>query len=171
MSACECVCAFVSIIICILLLLYYAYTFDLDLCVRITTAFGHVTAIPDGFTQIDVTNCDPQYIIIIIIIIITAILRYICIIYDLIWTVYTLCIRYNSCSAWYLFKHDFSKKIANPIVMRMKLRVGSRERFIRFIFCKRIIKSKPHVRSNDAIGIILYDNNNNLMVNILQHRY
>jgi len=55
------------------------YTFDLDLCVRIKTAFGHVTAIPDGFAQIDVTNCDPQCIVIIniIIIIITAVLRYI----------------------------------------------------------------------------------------------
>jgi len=44
----------------LLLLLYYAYPFDLDLCIRTKTAFGHVTAISDGFTQIDVTNCDPQ---------------------------------------------------------------------------------------------------------------
>lgn len=56
--------------------------------------------------------------------------------------------------------------------MRIKLRLGSRERFIRFIFCYRIIKSKPHVWSDDAIGIILYDNNNNnLMVNVLPHGY
>lgn len=39
--------------------------FDSNLCICIKTAFSHVTAIPDGFTQIDVINCDPQYIIII----------------------------------------------------------------------------------------------------------
>jgi len=61
--------------------------------VRIKTAFGHVTAIPDGFAQIDVTNCDPQYILLLLLY--GSITIYNIYMYDLIRTMHTLRIRRN----------------------------------------------------------------------------